>query len=319
MTGRLVHTGQVVLDLVMRVAAVPEAGGDVLASNTVLLPGGGFNVMAAAARSGARVLYAGAHGDGRFGDQTRAALRDEGIAVARPPTEGRDTGVCVVLVDDSGERTFVTGTGAEAGLPPESLATVEVGTEDVVYLSGYSLLHGSNRTALLGWLPGLSVSSVLFDPGPLVGDVPSDVLDRVLSGVDVLSCNAREAEVLTGVADPGSAARALTDRVARDAAVIVRDGPDGCVLAHDGEVRRVPGFPVTPVDTNGAGDTHCGVLAAGLLDGIDLATAATRANAAAALSVLRHGPATAPSATEIDEFLADRARTGSSGACRSAR
>jgi ribokinase len=111
----------------------------------------------------------------------------------------------------------------------------------------------------------------------------------------------------------------LTDRVARDAAVIVRDGPDGCVLAHDGEVRRVPGFPVTPVDTNGAGDTHCGVLAAGLLDGIDLATAATRANAAAALSVLRHGPATAPSATEIDEFLADRARTGSSGACRSAR
>jgi len=61
MTGRLVHTGQVVVDLVMAVSALPPPPGvDVLASSTNLLPGGGFNVMAAAARSGTRVLYAAA-------------------------------------------------------------------------------------------------------------------------------------------------------------------------------------------------------------------------------------------------------------------
>ncbi|WP_298182079.1 PfkB family carbohydrate kinase [Saccharomonospora sp.] len=306
MTGKLVHTGQVVMDLVMRVDSVPEAGGDVLASTTTLLPGGGFNVMAAAARDGARVLYAGAHGSGRFGDQARAALRGEGITIAQPPTEDRDTGVCVVLVDDDGERTFVTGTGAEAGLPPDLLKTVEVTTEDVLYLSGYSLLHESNRAALLGWLPDVSVATVLFDPGPLVGEIPTDVLTPVLSRVDILSCNAREARELTGLADAVSAASSLTKRLGSGAAAIVRDGPAGCALARNGEARHIPGFPVTPVDTNGAGDTHCGVLAAALLDGADLASAARRANAAAAISVLRHGPATAPSGSEIEEFLTRR-------------
>jgi sugar/nucleoside kinase (ribokinase family) len=85
--------------------------------------------------------------------------------------------------------------------------------------------------------------------------------------------------------------------------VVVRDGPAGCVLARDGEIRRIAGFPVKAVDTNGAGDTHCGVLAAELLRGTALDTAAYRANAAAAVSVQRNGPATAPTRAEIDAFL----------------
>lgn len=302
MTGRLVHTGQVIVDLVMRVPALPAPGGDVLASDTAMLPGGGFNVMSAAARAGARVVYAGEHGTGQFGDQVRAALRDEGIAVVQPQLADVDTGVCVALVDETGERTFVTGTGAEGRL--ERLDTIDVLPDDLVYVSGYSLLHKPNRAALLDWLPG--VPAPLFDPGPLVGEIPPDVLAEVLSGVGILSCNAREARTLTGRDDNVAAASALAGRVGPDAVVVVRDGPSGCVLAQQGTTRVVSGFPVTPVDTNGAGDTHCGVLAAAVLNGADLATAAERANAAAALSVLRHGPATAPRREEIDAFLAGR-------------
>ncbi|WP_028925183.1 PfkB family carbohydrate kinase [Pseudonocardia acaciae] len=313
MNGRLVHTGQVVIDLVMRVGALPPAGGDVAASQTRLLPGGGFNVMSAAARSGARVLYAGAHGTGRFGDLARAALRDEGVAVAHRPEPGADTGVCVVLVDDTGERTFVTGTGAEGRLRPRQLAEVDVRDADLVYLTGYSLLHESNRAALLGWLPGVP-ARVLFDPGPLLGAIPPGVLDRVLPEVDILSCNATEAYALTGLRDPTAGAVELTGRVGRHASVLVRTGASGCVLAHPGRAARpVPGFPVTPVDTNGAGDTHCGVLASAILAGVELETAAVRANAAAALSVLRLGPATAPLGTEVDEFLLEGTRATARG------
>ncbi|GAA3562742.1 PfkB family carbohydrate kinase [Amycolatopsis ultiminotia] len=300
MTGRLVHTGQVIVDLVMRVGELPPRGGDVLAGSFGLSPGGGFNVMAAAARSGAPVVYAGAHGAGRFGDQVRAALQEEGITVAQPPADGPDTGICVVLVDAGGERTFVTGTGAEGALRPERLSGVETTPQDVVYVSGYSLLHESNRAALLAWLPG-SRGRVLFDPGPLAGEIDGRVLDRVLSTVDILSCNAREARSLSGRDDPGAAASALSERTG--AAAVVRNGPDGCLLARNGKTAGVPGFPVHPTDTNGAGDTHCGVLAAALLAGADLETAAVRANAAAALSVRTEGPATSPTAAEIDAFL----------------
>lgn len=311
MSRRLVHTGQVVVDLAMRVGPLPPSGGDVAASRTRLLPGGGFNVMAAAARSGARVLYAGAHGSGRFGDHVRTALAEEGIAVAQRPDPGADTEVCVVLVDDNGERTVITGTGAEGRLRPEQLAHVDVDDDDLVYLSGYSLLHRSNRAALLGWLPGVA-ARVLFDPGPLVDAIPPGTLDRVLSTVDILSCNAAGARALTGLSDPTVGAVELTGRLPRHASALVRTGPSGCLLADRGTVRPVAGFPVTPVDTNGAGDTHCGVLASAVLAGVNLETAAVRANAAAALSVLHPGPATAPLRAEVDGFLSegDRATTG---------
>lgn len=287
MTGRLVHTGQVVLDLVMAVPALPPPGGDVLASSTNLVPGGGFNVMAAAARSGARVLYAGGHGTGAFGDLVRAALTAEGIELAHEPTPELDTGVVVALVDASGERTFATGTGAEGRLRSAALAEVVPKDDDVVYVTGYSLLHKSNRKALLEWLPRLPGSRILFDPGPLAAEITPGDLHELLSIVDILSCNAREADVL-GALPP---------------VAVVREGAKGCRIHEHGRVTDVPGFPVDAVDTNGAGDTHCGVLAAELLRGSTLLDAAVRANAAAALSVTRRGPATAPRRAEIDKLV----------------
>ncbi|MET8850026.1 PfkB family carbohydrate kinase [Amycolatopsis sp. NPDC004625] len=287
MTGRLVHTGQVVVDLVMAVPALPPPGGDVLASSAELLPGGGFNVMSAAARSGARVLYAGCHGTGGFGDLARRALAAEGVAVAHDPLSEVDTGVVVVLVDATGERTFATGTGAEGRLRAELLDRVTPKNDDVVYVSGYSWLHEINRGSLIEWLPRLPGSKILFDPGPLITDINPGDLHALLSTIDILSCNAREAEVL-GELPP---------------VAVVREGAKGCRVHEHGRITDVPGFPVDAVDTTGAGDTHCGVLAAELLRGSTLLDAAVRANAAAALSVTRPGPATAPVREEIDQLV----------------
>lgn len=302
MTGRLVHTGQVVLDLVMRVPGLPARGGDVMAYGTGLTPGGGFNVMAAAARSGAEVVYAGAHGTGPFSDRARAALAAEGVAVAQEPVPDEDLGVVVTLVDGEGERTFVTGTGAEGRLRPEGLTAVPVTPADLVYVTGYSMMHPANRAAMLAWLPS-APARVLFDPGPLAAEIPAAVLETLLPGFALLSANAAEARALSGARTSEDAASALAGRLAPDAAVVVRDGPAGCVLSSGGRTRRVVGFPLEAVDTNGAGDAHCGVLAAELLHGTALDAAARRANAAAALSVRHHGPATAPLRAEIDAFL----------------
>jgi len=303
MIGRLVHTGQVVVDLVMAVPALPPAGGDVLATSTNLLPGGGFNVMSAAARSGARVLYAGSHGTGGFGDTVRAALAAEGVELAHAPTPEMDTGVVVALVDASGERTFATGPGAEGRLRADRLEHVRPAPDDVVYVTGYSLLHECNRIALLSWLPRLPGSMVLFDPGPLVGQIDPETLRAILSTVDILSCNAREAKELAST-KPAELAKLLS----ATASVVVRDGAAGCLVHQEGHTTEVPGFAVDVVDTNGAGDTHCGVLAAELLHGATLLDAAVRANAAAALSVTRPGPATAPGRAEITA-LADTLTT----------
>ena len=63
-------------------------------------------------------------------------------------------------------------------------------------------------------------------------------------------------------------------------------------------------FPVTAVDTNGAGDCHTGVICAELCRGADLVRAVSLANAAAAIAVTRHGPATCPTRGEAEALIA---------------
>lgn len=300
MTGRLVHTGQVLVDLVMRVPSLPPPGGDVLASDTVMLPGGGFNVVAAAARAGAPVVYAGGHGTGPRGELVRAALAAEGVTVVAAPDPHGDTGVCVTLIEPSGERTFVTGSGVESGLAAGLAPSTP---QDVLYVSGYSLLVPDKAEQAVA-AAAATAATVLLDPGPLVSDVPPDTWARMLAATGVLSCNAREARLLTGEPAVAGAGRELARQLPDGAVVVVRVGAEGCLLVRDGHLESVPAPPVRAVDTNGAGDAHCGVLGAELLRGTGWSEAARRANAAAALAVSRHGPATAPTRAQVDALLA---------------
>jgi sugar/nucleoside kinase (ribokinase family) len=304
---RLLHLGTVVVDIVLDVPALPGRGGDVLATGTAMTAGGGFNVLAAAARQGLPAAYAGAHGTGPFAALARAALDAEGITVLLPPNPTTDTGFVVALVDAGGERTFVTSPGAEARLAPADLNRVPACPHDAVYVSGYGLLHSDNANAVRSWLRHAGSASLLVvDPGPLGHTLPPDVQGQILDRADWWTCNAPEAATLTGCGEPAAAARALAQRTGRSG-VLVRTGPGGCLLAHRGAGPIVvPGFPARPVDTSGAGDTHTGTFIAALAHGADPVSAARTANAAAAISVTRHGPATAPSAAELAHFLASR-------------
>jgi len=300
--SRLVHLGNAVVDLVLQVPHAPERGGDVLARAASELVGGGFNVMAAASRQGLPVVYAGMHGAGPRGDRVRAALTAEGIGVLQPVLPTCDTGLVVVIVEADGERSFITVPGAEARLDAAALARVELAAGDHLYLTGYSLAHASNRAALTDWLPGVGEAVVFFDPGPLVASLPAEALGVVLARADWVSANAAEATALTGRSDPLDAAGALQQR--SGGRVVVRCGPDGCVVALPGaDPVLVPGVAADVADLNGAGDAHAGAFIAQLVWGVEPRNAAAWANAAAALAVERVGPATAPTYAEVASRL----------------
>jgi len=310
---RLVFAGEAIVDVVMWVPALPERGGDMLAGSSSVQVGGGFNIMAAAARQGLPVVYAGGHGTGPWGDKVRAALRAEGIRVLRPPDPDADTGFDVAMVEAGGERTFVTSLGAETLREPGAWDPVPLRVGDVVYVSGYGLVLPESGAVLGAWAARLPPQVLLFvDPGPLIADIPEAILDPVLSRCDWWSCNQREAGLLTGAGDPVEAARLLARRTGQ-AGVIVRAGRSGCVLAlrvagpatgPGLSLSLIPAPVVDAVDTTGAGDAHSGVFLAGLAARLSPAAAASRANAAAALAVTRPGPAVSPSRAELDLFLA---------------
>jgi sugar/nucleoside kinase (ribokinase family) len=302
--SRLLHSGQVIVDLVMSLDTLPATGGDVLANSASFEAGGGFNVMAAARRNGLPVVYLGRHGTGRFGDLARAAMQAEGIEMALAASDDKDTGLCVSLTEATTERTFISHIGAEGDLLAQDLANAVPHADDYVYVSGYSLLLEGKAQALLDWLLALPRQiTVVFDPGPLVKAPDSALMVALLPRIDIWTSNGPEALAFTGAIDLAGALLKLNEHLPADTLLVVRDGPNGCWVSRNGEAEHVPGFKVKAVDSNGAGDAHAGVFVAGLANGLAPAVAARRANAAAALAVTRWGPATSPGAAEVDALL----------------
>jgi sugar/nucleoside kinase (ribokinase family) len=283
------------IDIVLRIAQVPESGSDVLASEHLTTTGGGYNAMSAAARQGVAALYAGRLGRGPFSTIARSSLARDDITEPLDADETRDAGFCVALIDDGGERTFITSAGAEASLRSSDLSSLDVRGGDYVLVSGYNVMYDGFAELALEWLAGLGDDVVIaFDPSNRVMDIPEGNLRRVLERADWTLCNEIEASLLTGADSLVDAVVALAERTGRSG-VVVRHGASGCtVFVKDGEPEHVAGFEVDVVDTNGAGDTHSGVFLAELARGTDVLEAAQRGNAAAAVAISVLGPATCP-------------------------
>ena len=295
----------VMVDVVLKIEALPLRGSDSVASERLVTAGGGFNAMSAAARQGMNVSYVGQLGTGVFADVAREALANEAIDVAVRAPETRDLGFCVVLVDQAGERTFVTSPGAEGTLTADDLAAVAMKDGDYVSLSGYNFVYPELRAETMKWLSQLADGVlVCFDPGPRVLDIPESTLHEVLARTDWLLCNLSEASSLTGETLATRCAERLLTMSGRRG-VVVRAGAKGCVGARRGEkLVDAAGVKVHVVDTNGAGDVHNGVFLAETARGTSFVEALQRANVAASIAIGRFGPATCPSRDLVSRQLA---------------
>ncbi len=318
--ARVIHTSQALVDIVVHVAHLPVRGGNVNADSVHTYAGGAVNILIGAARAGASAVHAGTIGTGPQGDLIHDVLSSAGIAMSAPRNLESDTGVCYVFIEPSGERSFVTTRGAERSISYSSLASSNPGAGDYVCVSGYGLLEAT-RKPLMDFVTSLDDEVVVvLDPGEAFAGLDSQLQSAMLDHTDIWTSNLDEAHDLIRHFLPSSfdeiQATVDQDQVSRltqvganvakiipDAVVVVRDGARGCVVVSDAEPIWVPGFPQVPVDTNGAGDTHTGVMIGELCLGTDLVDAAVRANAAGAIKVTRHGPASCPSRDEIDQFL----------------
>ena len=321
MSGRLVHIGSAVVDYVYRIDALPAPGTEKTASSFAQVAGGGFNMMVAASRTGMKVVFGGQLGSGPNGDFLRAAFAAEGIETLTPPSPHMDSGNCVAMISSDAERTFVSWPGAESILTLDMMAPVSVAPGDWVFTSGYTLSYAGSRDALTGWIEALPADTpFVFDPTPVISDIPRPVLSRVLARTTWLSCNATEAIEIAGPGDVEAlAARLLAEHCPRAAGVVIRSAAKGChVRLGDGTAQTIAGFKVDAIDTNGAGDAHIGAFVSALARGAPPFEAARYANAAAAISVTRHGGSSAPSDTEIQTFLSQAAATGTPGQTKKA-
>jgi sugar/nucleoside kinase (ribokinase family) len=110
---------------------------------------------------------------------------------------------------------------------------------------------------------------------------------------------------LTGESDPERALRAL--RRAHPGRLVVTVGERGAIALEGSTMLAAPGFPVTVVDSTGAGDVFRGGYIYGIVKGWSLERQLWFANAAAAVSCTRPGAmGGVPSLAEVEDLLARR-------------
>ena len=307
---RLVLIGSVLVDILLYLDRLPERGGDSIARRSIVTSGGGFNVLVGTKRLGMPVAYAGRVGDGPMGTQVAADLATADIPLMLPRVSGEDSGFDIGLVEPDAERTFVTSPGAEARLRLDDLRALPLEAGDAIYISGYDLCYPVSGASLEAWLPELAPDYLLvFDPGPLVAEIPRPCLEGVLARSDILSLNVRELQLVTEIATVPEAAQQLVPRIAPAGFVVARAGAQGCWLTGQAlPPTAIAPRPARAVDTTGAGDTHVAALLARLWSGDDLQHAAWAANIAASLAVEKLGPATGPTWQELEAALRSEAR-----------
>jgi len=262
---RIVVLGDVMVDVVCRLAGPIAPGSDAPARIAVGGGGSAANVAAWLAEAGVRQpVLAGRIGADERGRTAEADLRAAGVDTRLAVDGERATGTCVVLVAPDGERSMIPDPGANDALASEDLPDELLETGGHLHVAGYALLRPGSRLAARAGMAraGERGMSVSVDPSSAALLSPA-FLDEV-AGADVLLPNGDEAAALTGDRDPERAAWRLAERVPE---VVVKLGAEGALWTDGGQLVRVGASESAVIDTTGAGDAFAAGLLAARLGG----------------------------------------------------
>ncbi|MBS7789208.1 ribokinase [Roseococcus sp. SDR] len=285
--------GSAIADLVFRLERLPRPGETLLGTAGAPLAGGkGLNQAIAAARDGADVRFVGCVGRDEHGDLLRMALIGAGVNVTGLRGEDAPSGLACVCVDATGQNQIAVSPGANLLARAAQLPELR---DDTILLMQMEVPPEENARAITrARQAGARV---------LLNLAPAAAMDRAaLGGVELLIVNESEAAWLGQ--QLGRAGEAAALHAALGIGVAVTRGGEGASVATAAGSFEVPAFTVEVVDSTGAGDAWCGVLAAALHLGMPLELAVRRANAAGALACTKPGAAPAmPDSAAIDALM----------------
>ena len=285
--------GSANLDFVVRAHHIPAPGETVLGRDFQTFPGGkGANQAAASARAGGAVTHMLLGlGQDAFATPLENSLQAAGVRMHIVRTPEHPTGTAFICVSDDAENAITVAPGANAQLRPEHLPSLTGFTHLLLQLE-------TPMDTVVAYAQAARKQGVQV----VLNAAPARTLSaELLAQIDVLVVNEGELAVVAG--HDGSIAECLARL---DVPVVV------VTLGHRGSCARQAGaftvqsaFPITPVDTTGAGDTFCGSLVAALSQGQALPQALRFASAASAIACTRWGAQSSiPETAEVQALLA---------------
>jgi ribokinase len=307
----IVVVGSINIDLVALAERIPLPGETVHSSDFQMHPGGkGANQAVAAARLGHPVRMIGSLGSDTFAEKLRARLVQSGVDTARVRTCEGPSGVAVIAVAPNGENAIVVTPGANALVSPGDIDE----NADAIGEAGVVLTQLEipfETVQHLGRLCARLDVSLILDPAParaLTAELLEQVCWLTPNETEIRHC-LPEVTAVEHRSNTAEILETLADRCRRG--VVLKMGSRGACLAAKGEVlKQIDAFPVTAIDTTGAGEAFNGAFAVGLMMGKSPLESAQFAVAASAVSVTRPGAQPSmPTMGEVNVRLSQNART----------
>ena len=285
--------GSLNTDILVRVRRAPGPGETVLGGDAHIAPGGkGANQAVAAARAGAPVAFCGAVGRDSFAPVPREALAAAGVNLTHLRELDVPSGVALITISDDGENSITVASGANARLMPEHLPADFSGVTHLLMqqeIHPQTVLTAAQRARAAG-------AQVLLNAAPA-----RELGAELWPLLDLLIVNEHELAQLAGGPEQHEEAAARSLLARGVGTVIVTLGGRGSLAVTPNQVLKQPAHSVEVLDTTGAGDTFCGVLAAWLSGGAALPEALEAANVAGALACTKLGAQAAmPTRAEIE-------------------
>ena len=257
--------GSAILDVIVTLPSLPKSGEDVFAKRTESFVGGcAYNVANIVKRYGVDYDLMVPVGKGPNGRKIHEQLVEDGHSLMIKDNE-EDNGWCLSIVEEGGERTFITVPGLENHWKSEWFDNIRINAYDYIYLSGYVFEGHSASVVLEGLKRKGKEAKIIFDPSPRAPYLDEDQLHCLFRLNTIVHCNVSELAALTGTNEIKEGVCRLNKLTSEP--VIVTMGGEGTFYFTDDGFGECKEAPVTPVDTIGAGDAHMGGFIAGLVAG----------------------------------------------------
>ena len=275
----LLVLGDFAWDVLIRTNAELLRGGDAY-GEVMLTPGGSAaNVAVWAQRCGIATTFIGKIGRDRLGELAKEDLINEHVEAYFVHATAHLTGSVAVFVDHTGERSMISGKGADHYLLPSELPLSLLHTGKHLHLTAWSFFSDPPRTAartaaLAAQQAGLTLS---FDPGSfqMIREMGVDKFLKYTQdlGIDIFFPNYEEGSVLTGLKEPAEIAASLAE-IFPNALIMLKLDAKGSLLYEKGKATRIAPESNNLMDATGAGDSFAGAFLAHYLKTQDAVAAA---------------------------------------------
>jgi sugar/nucleoside kinase (ribokinase family) len=221
-------------------------------------------------------------GTGMYGGFVLKKFEEEAI----PPfiRLDRENGCCYCLIEQNGERSFLSNRGAEYVFRKEWMETVDFSDVDSVFVCGLDI-EDPTGGEIVDFICEKTSLTVFFAPGPRLTFLDKTCMERIFARSPFLHLNESEALRYSGRSDAAEAARFFFSKTGNSLVITLGDRGAYFWDAAAGAGGLIPAAPVRVKDTVGAGDAHCGAIIAAYKQGKPLREGVASANYTAATVV----------------------------------